>query len=99
MNHINQYNHINFPSQLNQNMNNDLNDQIQNNNKNLEQNNFWINLNLINSIIDFCHKNGNDYVNYQNKIQIMNLINRLNPDFSQLKDSNKYINAPLHYIE
>jgi len=36
----------------------------------MDENNFWINLNqinLINSIIDFFHKTGNDYMNYNEK--------------------------------
>jgi len=40
------------------------------NNQNMDENNFWINLNqinLINSIIDFFHKTGNDYMNYNEK--------------------------------
>jgi hypothetical protein len=65
---------------------------IQNNNQNMDKNNFWINLNqinLINSIIDFFHKTGNDYMNYNQKGQIMNLVNLLNPNLSKLKQNNE----------
>ena len=67
----------------------------------MDENNFWINLNqinLINSIIDFFHKTGNDYMNYNEKGQIMNLVNLLNPDLSKLKQSNE-IKYSLDYIK
>ena len=82
MNQINQNFNIN-------NVNNEnLKNQIIANNKNLNQNNFYINLNqinLINDIINFYKNNGMDEMNFNQKFQIMNLINHLNPDLSLIK--------------
>ena len=80
--------------------NENLKKQIMLNNHNLDQNNFYINLNqinLINDIINFYQKNGMDCMNFNQKVQIMNLINHLNPDFSLIKQSD-HIEDPLHYI-
>ena len=100
---INQDNQMNLNNQLNQMNqamnNNDLFNQIQKNNQMLDSSHFWINLNqinLINSIIDFCH--GNEYMNYNEKGQIMNLTMRLNPDISLIKQDYN-IQDPLHYIK
>ena len=71
---------------------NQINQMIQISNQNMDKNNFWINLNqinLINSIIDFFHKTGNDYMNFNEKGQIMNLVNLLNPNLSSLKQINE----------
>ena len=71
MNQFAQNNQLKQTNQINQDMNNNLINQIKNYNINLDQNNFWINLNqinIINSIIEFCHKNKNDKVNFQNKV-------------------------------
>ena len=68
---------------------NNLISQIQNNNNNLNPKNFWINLgqlNLINSIIDFYHKNGRIFMNFNEKFQIMNLINNINPDYTKIQN-------------
>ena len=82
MNQINQNFNIN-------NVNNEnLKNQIIANNKNLNQNNFYINLNqinLINDIINFYKNNEMDEMNFNQKFQIMNLINHLNPDLSLIK--------------
>ena len=70
--------------------NQNLKNQIINNNKNLNQNNFYINLNqinLINDIINFYKNNKMDEMNFDQKFQIMNLINHLNPDLSLMKIS------------
>lgn len=94
MNPINQNFNINNAN------NENLKNQIINNNKNLNQNNFYINLNqinLINDIINFYKNNGMDEMNFNQKYQIMNLINHLNPDFSLIKSNNK-IEDPLYYI-
>ena len=80
--------------------NENLKKQIMLNNHNLDQNNFYINLNqinLINDIINFYQKNGMNCMNFNQKVQIMNLINHLNPDFSLIKQSD-HIEDPLHYI-
>ena len=94
MNQINQNFNIN-------NVNNEnLKNQIIANNKNLNQNNFYINLNqinLINDIINFYKNNGMDEMNFNQKFQIMNLINHLNPDLSLIK-INDEIKDPLYYI-
>ena len=74
---------------------------IQNNNNNLNPKNFWINfgqLNLINSIIDFYHKNGRIFMNFNEKFQIMNLINNINPDYAKIQNENNILD-PLHYIK
>lgn len=55
-------------------------------------------LKLVNSIIDFCKKNYNQYINYDNNDQIMELINRLSPNPSDLKYDNTILD-PLHYID
>ena len=84
----------------NQNMNMNLVSQIDNNNMNMNENNFWININhigLLLAIIDFYHKTGNDFVDINNKYQIMNIMNRLNPNLSTLKQDNEILD-PLHYI-
>ena len=99
MNQMNQMNHMNLNNQINQLINIYQINQI--NNQNMDQNNFWINLsqiNLINSIIDFFHKTGNDYMNYNEKGQIMNLVNLLNSNSSNLKQSNE-IKYSLDYIK
>ena len=94
MNQINQNFNIN-------NVNNEnLKNQIIANNKDLNQNNFYINLNqinLINDIINFYKNNEMDEMNFNQKFQIMNLINHLNPDLSLIKISDK-IEDPLYYI-
>ena len=66
----------------------------------MNQNNFYINLNQINSIndiINFYKNNGMDEMNFNQKFQIMNLINHLNPDLSLIKISDT-IEDPLYYI-
>ena len=71
---------------------NQINQMIQISNQNMDKNNFWINLNqinLINSIIDFFHKTGSDYMNFNEKGQIMNLVNLLNQNLSSLKQINE----------
>jgi hypothetical protein len=63
-------------------------------------NNFWININQISlllAIIDFYHKNENEFVDINDKYQIMNIMNRLNPNLSTLKQDNEILD-PLHYI-
>ena len=70
---------------------NQMNQMIQISNQNMDKNNFWINLNqinLINSIINFFHETGNDYMNYNERGQIMNLVNLLNPNLSSLNQIN-----------
>ena len=84
----------------NQNMNMNLVSQIYNNNMNMNENNFWININqigLLLAIIDFYHKTGNEFVDINDKYQIMNIMNRLNPNLSELKQDNEILD-PLHYI-
>jgi hypothetical protein len=101
MNPMNQMNLMNQINQMNQ-MNNNINleDEIIKNNQNLNYKKFYINLdqiNLINSIIEFYKKNGKEYMNFNEKAQIMNLINHLNPDFSLIKEIHN--DDPLNYIE
>ena len=88
-------------NQMNQINNNDnLENEIIKNNLNLNSKKFYINLdqiNLINSIIDFYKKNGKEYMNFNEKVQIMKLINHLNPDFSSIKTIDN--DDPLHYID
>ena len=83
-----------------QNMNMNLVSQINNNNMNMNINNFWININQISlliDIIDFYHKTENEFVDFNDKYQIMNIMNRLNPNLSTLKQDNETLD-PLHYI-
>ena len=91
------FNQINQINQVNDNIN--LEDEILKNNQNLNFKKFYINLdqiNLINSIIDFYKKNGKEYMNFNEKIQIMNLINHLNPNLSAIKEKH---DNPLPYIK
>ena len=82
---------INKPEQQNKKLMKD----IQENNPN-----YWIfnKLELVNSIIDFCKKNRNNYIDYSHKDQIMSLIDRLNPKTSDLHYNNTILD-PLHYVE
>ena len=96
-------NNQNF-NQINQNQNVNMNlnlvSQIYNNNMNMNINNFWININQISlllAIIDFYHKTENEFVDINDKYQIMNIMNRLNPNLSTLKQDNEILD-PLHYI-
>ena len=97
-------NNQNFNQMKNeQNMNMDMNlvSQINNNNMNMNINNFWININqigLLLDIIDFYHKTENEFVDINDKYQIMNIMNRLNPNLSILKQDNE-IRDPLYYIK
>ena len=62
--------------------------------------NFWIDINQIGilyQIIDFYHKSGNNYLDLNDKFQIMHIINNLNQDISSL-NKNYEINDPLYYI-
>ena len=98
MNQMNQMNQINQMNQMNNNIN--LEDEIIKNNQNLNYKKFYINLdqtNLINSIIDFYKKNHKEYMNFNEKVQIMNLINHLNPNLSVIKETHN--DDPLHYIK
>ena len=86
-----------------QNMNMDMNlvSQINNNNMSMNINNFWININQISlllAIVDFYHKTKNEFVDINDKYQIMNIMNRLNPNLSTLKQDNE-IHDPLYYIK
>ena len=98
---MNQMNLMNQMNQMNQINNNDnLENEIIKNNQKLNSKKFYINLdqiNLINSIIDFYKKNDKEYMNFNEKVQIMKLINHLNSDFSKIKEINN--DDPLHYIE
>ena len=96
-------NNQNF-NQMNQSQNVNINmnfvSQIYNNNMNMNINNFWININQISlllAIIDFYHKTENEFVDINDKYQIMNIMNRLNPNLSTLKQDNEILD-PLHYI-
>jgi hypothetical protein len=92
------FNQINQSQNVNINMN--FVSQIYNNNMNMNINNFWININQISlllAIIDFYHKNENEFVDINDKYQIMNIMNRLNPNLSTLKQDNEILD-PLHYI-
>lgn len=55
-------------------------------------------LKVVNSIIDFCKERHNNYISYNYNDQIMELINHLNPNPSDLKYNNEILD-PLHYIE
>ena len=91
---------INEKEQLDQNQSNLISLNIKNN-KSLNPKNFWINLNkinLINSIIDFYQKNKKIYMNFNEKFQIMNLINNLNPDITKIQNETKILD-PFHYID
>ena len=93
-------NNQNF-NQMNNVSNMNLVSQIYNNNMNMDTNNFWININQISlliSIIDFYHKTDNEFVDINEKYQIMNIMNRLNPNLSKLKQDNEILD-PLHYIK
>jgi hypothetical protein len=84
-----------------QNMNMNLVSQINNNNMSMNINNFWININQISlliDIIDFYHKTENEFMDFNDKYQIMNIMNRLNPDLSKLEQDNEILD-PLHYIK
>ena len=109
INHINNMN-LNQQNLINQNMNPmNLNQQnliqqgminqmnfINNNDINIPQNQ----VNLIISIISFYKRNYNDNMNYNNPIQIQNILNLINPNYPGLKfnDINK-IEDPLYYIK
>lgn len=69
---------------------------INNNDINIPQNQ----VNLIISIISFYKRNYNDNMNYNNPIQIQNILNLINPNYPGLKfnDINK-IEDPLYYIK
>ena len=72
-----------------------------------QMNNPGINLNippnqvhLIDSIIQFYKKNNNEYMNYNNPIQIKNILNLLNPNYTGLKYNNiNQVEDPLYYIK
>ena len=67
---------------------------------NMNENNFWININqigLLLAIIDFYHKTENEFMDINDKYQIMNIMNRLNPNLSELKQDNEILD-PLPYI-
>ena len=99
--HNNNNQNMNVINNNEQNLNNNLRNQIQKNNMEMNIDNFWIDINqigLIDSIIQFYHKTGNEYLNMNEKYQIMNIINRLNPDISSLKTQNEILD-PLHYIK
>ena len=100
-------NQINYNQNLDQinnnevNSNNNLKEQIQKTNLEMNSNNFWININqieLIDSIIKFYHNSGNEYLDIKAKYQIMNIINRLNPNISLLKTNNDILD-PLYYVK
>ena len=93
------FNQMNNAQNMNMNMN--LTSQIYSNNMNMDQNNFWININQISlliAIIDFYHKTENEFVDFNDKYQIMNIMNRLNPNLSTLKKDNEILD-PLYYIK
>ena len=93
------FNQMNNAQNMNINMN--LISQIYSNNMNMDQNNFWININQISlliAIIDFYHKTENEFVDFNDKYQIMNIMNRLNPNLSTLKQDNEILD-PLYYIK
>jgi len=78
----------------------DLRNKIQKTNSEMRSNNFWIDINqigLLHSIINFYHNTDNKYLNINEKVQIMNIMNRLNPNISSLKQNNEIL-EPLHYI-
>ena len=55
---------------------------------------------LIDSIIQFYKKNNNEYMNYNNPIQIKNILNLLNPNYTGLKYNNiNQVEDPLYYIK
>ena len=54
--------------------------------------------NLVDKIIQFYHKNGLIYMNYNETSQIKRLLNHLNPDYSNLKEVND-IEDPLPHIK
>lgn len=101
---VNQFNENQNINQINSNeqkASNDLRKQIQKTNSEMKLDNFRIDINqigLINSIINFYHISGNEYLNINEKYQIMNIINRLNPDISSLKENEKILD-PLYYIK
>ena len=53
---------------------------------------------LINSIIQFDKKNGNEYMNFDNPNQIKNMIYFLSLNYYKLDISN-YIEDPLYYVK
>ena len=99
----NQMNNIPNFNQLNNNQifnSNNLRNKIQQNNSEMKLDNFWIDINQIGilfSILDFYKKTENDDVDINKKVQIMNIINRLNPDISSLKKENEILD-PLYYV-
>ena len=89
MDHLNQIFINNNDSEINQ-----IKEMNQINNQRLNPNNFWIDLNqinLINKIIEFYYINNSKYMNLNEKYQIMQLVNKLNPNLSMLKFDNKII--------
>ena len=67
----------------------------------MKQDNFWIDINqfgLIYSIIEFYNKIGNNYLNIDDKYQIMKIVNRINPNLSALKINDEILD-PLYYIK
>ena len=92
---------LNQISNEQQNMSLDLRNKIQKNNLEMKHDNFWIDINqlgLIYSIIEFYHRTGNNYLNIDDKYQIMNIVNRINPNLSTLKINDEILD-PLYYIE
>ena len=100
-NQINNNQNLNRIINLQQNSEEDLRNKIQKKNFEMKLDNFWIDINqigLLNDIIDFYHKTKNDYLDINQKVQIMNIINRLNPNISSLKTNNEILD-PLYYIK
>ena len=55
---------------------------------------------LIDYLISFYKKNGNDYMDYSNPTQIQNILNLLDPNYPELKYENMHqIHDPLYYIK
>ena len=102
---INQINPMINPmnNQMNPIINNNMNlTQINTNNYNIpnNQNDIIINKDkkeLIDLIIKFYKENGNEFMNYENKKQIISLMNQLDPNYSNFVLSEK-IYDPMPYI-
>ena len=100
----NQFNPLFNPNFMNLNFQNQILFQMMQNNNNINmmqnQNNINIPQNqkhLVDEIIKFYQENEMNFMNYEEKYQIMKLLNHLNPQYSFLEKGND-IEDPLYYV-
>ena len=100
----NQFNPLFNPNFMNLNFQNQILFQMMQNNNNINmmqnQNNINIPQNqkhFVDEIIKFYQENEMNFMNYEEKYQIMKLLNHLNPQYSFLEKGND-IEDPLYYV-